>query len=202
MPMNKIIGFGGSPRAGGNTDILLNQFLQGARKEGVQTEKIFLRDYHIQPCIGCEQCSKGKTCTKFQDGMQLLYPKIEEARGIVLGSPTYNYNVTPWVKAFIDRLYPYYNFTDDRPRRYSSHLGGKGRKGIVFAVCEQVDISDMGCTLEAMRRPLEALGYEIIHEFRAMAFFERGRVAQDKELLERAFQQGAELARKLKYEPA
>lgn len=52
--------------------------------------------------------------------MNLLYPKIEEAKGMVLGSPTYNYNVTSLMKTFIDRLYPYYNFTDDRPRGYSA----------------------------------------------------------------------------------
>jgi len=129
--------------------------------------------------------------------MQLLYPKIEESKGIVLGSPTYNYNVTALVKAFIDRLYPYYNFTDDRPRQWSSHLEGQARKGIVFTVGEQVDISDMGYTLEAMQRPLEALGYEITCELPAMGFFDRGAVAKDKDLMESAFQKGFELARKL-----
>lgn len=195
--MAKVIGISGSPRAGGNTDILLNRFLSGAHKAGAQTEKIFLRDYYIQPCVGCERCRLHKTCAKFHDGMQLLYPKIEESRGIVLGSPTYNYNVTPWIKAFIDRLYPYYDFTDDRPRRYSSRLAGQGRQGIVFAVCEQVDISDMGYTLEAMRRPLETLGYEIICEFPVTGFFERAAVTGDKELLQSAFQRGFELTRKL-----
>lgn len=195
--MNKVIGFSGSPRAGGNTDILLRQLLSGAEKAGAQTEKVFLRDYFIQPCVGCEECRKSKTCTKFHDGMQLLYPKIEESKGIVLGSPTYNYNVTALVKAFIDRLYPYYNFTDDRPRQWSSYLEGQGRKGIVFTVGEQVHISDMGYTLEAMRRPLEALGYEITCELPAMGFFDRGAVTKDKDLMGSAFQKGFELARKL-----
>jgi len=195
--MTKVIGFSGSPRAGGNTDILLRQFLRGAEEAGIQTENIFLRDYSIQPCVGCERCCKSKTCPKFSDGMQLLYPKIEESKGIVLGSPTYFYNVTPWMKVFIDRLYPYFIFTDDRPRGWSTYLEGQDRKGIVFAVCEQVDISDMGYTLGAMRRPLEDLGYEIIYEFPATGFFDRGAIAKDKELLESAFQKGFELARKL-----
>jgi multimeric flavodoxin WrbA len=43
--------------------------------------------------------------------MGLLCPEIEESKALILGSPTYNYNVTDPMKAFIDRLYPYYNFT-------------------------------------------------------------------------------------------
>jgi len=196
--MTEVIGISGSPRAGGNTDILLSQFLKGVMKAGLKTEKIFLRDYSIQPCIGCEQCRKSKRCRRFQDGMQLLYPKIEESKGIVVGSPTYNYNVTPWIKIFIDRLYQYYDVTDDRPRRFSSRLAGQGRRGIVFAVCEQVEESYRGYTLEAMRRPLEDLGYEITCEFPAIGFFDRSAVSEDHKLLQLALQKGLELGMRLK----
>jgi hypothetical protein len=196
--MAEVIGISGSPRAGGNTDILLSQFLKGVMKAGLKTEKIFLRDYSIQPCIGCEQCRKSKRCLRFQDGMQLLYPKIEESKGIVVGSPTYNYNVTPWIKIFIDRLYQYYDVTDDRPRRFSSRLAGQGRRGIVFTIYEQVEELYRGYTLEAMRRPLEDLGYEITCEFLALGFFDRGSISEDHELLQLALQKGLELGMKLK----
>ena len=102
----KVIGITGSPRAGGNTDTLLRALLDGATSEGVETEAVSLRDYTIAPCTGCERCRKDLTCTRFYDGMHLLYPKIEAADGLILGSPTYNYNITPEMKAFIDRLYP------------------------------------------------------------------------------------------------
>jgi multimeric flavodoxin WrbA len=196
--MAEVIGISGSPRAGGNTDILLNQFLKGITKAGLKTEKIFLRDYSIQPCTGCEQCRKSKRCCRFQDGMQLLYPKIEESKGIIIGSPAYNYNVTPWIKIFIDRLYQYYDYTDDRPRKFSSRLAAQGRKGIVYAVCEQMEISYMGCTLEAMRRPLEDIGYKITCEFPAIGFFERGAILKDDKLLQLALQKGLELGMELK----
>ena len=50
------------------------------------------------------------------DGMSLLYPKIIDARGLVLVSPTHNYNITAIMKAFIDRLYCFYNFDNkNRP---------------------------------------------------------------------------------------
>ncbi|THB63256.1 MAG: flavodoxin family protein, partial [Desulfovibrio sp.] len=129
--MTKILGVGGSPRSGGNSDVLLQNILAGAVEAGVETEAVHLRNYHFSSCIGCERCRKDKACTGLNDGMQLLYPKVEAARGLVLVSPTHQYNVTAIMKAFIDRLYAYYDFTDDRPRGYSSRLAGKDRQAAV-----------------------------------------------------------------------
>ena len=190
----KILGVGGSPRKSGNTDILLDIFLKGAESAGAETKKVLLRKYSIESCIGCEACRKAGTCTQFHDGMDLLYPEIEEAKGLILGSPTYNYNITSSMKSFIDRLYPYYNFTDDRPRRYSSKLAGQGRKAIVFSVCEQLEIAEMGFALEALEMPLEALGYEEIEKFPVTGYFDRGAVSKDAEFLMKAFEAGKKLA--------
>ena len=56
-------------------------------------------------------------CLAFQDGMQLLYPKIRGSRGLVLVTPVHNYNLTAWMKAFIDRTYCLYSFDmNNRPR--------------------------------------------------------------------------------------
>lgn len=195
--MVKVLGLSGSPRKSGNTDILLDNFLRGVEEEGVDTETIYLRDYVIQPCIGCEQCRKDKTCTRLYDGMQLLYPKFEESKGLVMGSPSHNYNVTSWIKAFIDRLYPYYDFTVDRPRNYSSRLKGQDRKAIVFGICEQPDMDGMGYTLDAMSKPLETLGYEIETKFPLTSYFDRGAVSKDEKILLSAYQEGRKLAKKL-----
>lgn len=194
----KILGVSGSPRKGGNTDILLDNFLKGAESAGAETKKVLLMEYSIESCIGCEACRKAGTCTRFHDGMELLYPEIEEAKGLILGSPTYNYNVTAPMKAFIDRLYPYYNFTDERPGPYSSKLGDQGRKALVFTVCEQVIPEEMGFTLEALGMPLEALGYEVVEKFLAMKCFAKGAVLKNEELLEKAFESGKKLAEALR----
>ncbi|MDA0525496.1 flavodoxin family protein [Methanococcoides alaskense] len=194
----KIIGIGGSPRKNGNTDILLDNFLKGAESAGAETKKVLLRNYSIESCIGCEACRKAGTCTQFHDGMELLYPEIEGSKGLILGSPTYNYNITSSMKSFIDRLYPYYNFTNDRPRQYSSKLGNQGRKAIVFSICEQSDIKEMGFALEAMEMPLEALGYEDIEKFPVTSCFDRGVVSKDTEVLKKAFEAGKKLAMDLR----
>lgn len=145
--MKKVLGIGGSPRRGGNTDILLEQILRGVVSGGVIASEIQLRDYQLQPCIGCERCRIDKTCTSLQDGMQLLYPGLLEARGIVLVSPVYNYNITAIMKIFIDRLYPFYNFSDERPGPWTSRLAGQGRKALVAAIGEQVSFDEGGMDL-------------------------------------------------------
>ena len=179
----KILGVGSSPRKNGNTDLLLDSFLKGAESAGAETKKVLLRTYSIESCIGCEACRKSGACTQFHDGMELLYPEIEASDGLILGTPTYNYNITSSMKSFIDRLYPYYEFTDDRPRRYSSKLANKRRKAIVFSICEQSEIQEMGFALEAMEMPLEALGCTVIEKFPVTGYFDRGAVSKDTDIL-------------------
>jgi len=193
----RIIGIVGSPRKNGNSDVLLNHILGGAKKEHVFTEKIHLRDYQFQPCIGCEKCRKDTICRGLNDGMSLLYPKILDSQGLILISPTHNYNVTAWMKAFIDRLYCFYNFDENFPRGWSSCLENQGRKAVVAAVCEQESEEDMGFTLEAMRRPLIALGYEIIGELMVFAVFDKGKVKEKKDILASASSLGVKLAQSL-----
>ena len=127
--------------------------------------------------------------------MHLLYPKIRAARGLVMGSPTYNYNITPWVKAFIDRLYPFYNFSIPRPGPWSSRLAGEDRHALVFSVCEQHDIAAMGVTLEAMARPIEALGYNVLENLPVTGFFDRGAVRADEAVMSQAWGAGERLAK-------
>lgn len=197
-----VLGVSGSPRPGGNTDILLEHCLNGAASRGATTEAIHLRDYLIHPCVGCEQCRRAETCTKFYDGMQLLYPKIERAQGIVLGSPTHHYNMTAWVKAFIDRLYPYYEFSSQRPGPWRSRLAEQGREAVIFEVCEQADPSEASLTLAALRMPLEALGYAINDELSITGHFGKGAVRSDEGALGAAFSAGEKLAgRRIKSAP-
>lgn len=194
--MKKVLGIGGSPRKGGNSDILLKRILKGAAGESIVTEEIQLRDYQFQACIGCEQCRKDKQCTGLQDGMQLIYPKIREASGLVLISPIYNYNMTALMKSFIDRLYCFYNFADERPGYWSSQLADQGRKAIIAVVGEQASREEggMDLTLETMRRSIEALGHEVIDELPVLGIFHKGKVRKYPQILEQAEALGRRLA--------
>jgi multimeric flavodoxin WrbA len=194
-PKSKIIGIGGSPRKGGNSDVLLKNTLQNIENTKVTSQIAHLRELQFQPCIGCEKCRKNKICTGLIDGMSLLYPKIIEAKGLVLVSPTHNYNITAIMKAFIDRLYCFYNFDNkNRPGKWSSQLENQGRKAIIIAVCEQNNKKDMGFTLEAMRLPLEALGYEIVEELAVFGVFSKGKIKENTEILAKCSMLGKKLA--------
>jgi multimeric flavodoxin WrbA len=196
--MLKVLGISGSPRKGGNSDILLKHILMGAGNAGAATEEIQLRDYHFQPCIGCEKCRKAEKCIGLQDDMQLIYPKIIEAKGLLLISPTHNYNVTAWMKAFLDRFYCFYNFTPKRPGDWSSQLAGQGRRAIIASIGEQQNYKDgVGFTLDAMRLPIEALGYEVIAELPLLGLFSKKALSKQPELLVKAEELGKQLAIRL-----
>ncbi|MFC1871067.1 flavodoxin family protein [Chloroflexota bacterium] len=197
--MKKVLGIGGSPRKGGNSDILMKHLLRGARDGGASTEEIQLRDYQFQPCIGCERCRKDEKCTGLHDGMQLIYPKIEDAMGLVLICPVYSYNMTALMKSFIDRLYSFYYFSDERPGYWSSRLGNQGRKAIISFVGEQSTLEEGGMNLsfETMRRSVEALGHEIIGEMPVPGIFHKGRVKEYSQILNQAENLGREFASRL-----
>lgn len=92
----------GSPRKGGNTEILAGQVVAGLKDDGADVEIIRLADYRISPCLACGGCEKTGCCV-IQDDMQKLYPRIDGADRLVLVSPIYFYGVTALLKAFIDR---------------------------------------------------------------------------------------------------
>jgi len=98
----KVLGLFGSPRRGGNTEILLEEALKGAEKEGAEIERLYLSDLKITPCTECHGCDETGNCVILDD-MQKIYPKLLEADVIILASPIFFYGVTAWAKILIDR---------------------------------------------------------------------------------------------------
>jgi multimeric flavodoxin WrbA len=198
-PISKVLTIGGSPRIGGNTDLFIKQISLGIEQEAIEVENVSLGKIEFKGCVGCEKCRKDKVCTNFNDGMTLLYPDIIESKGLVLVSPVYNYNITSLMKAFIDRLYCFYNFDNNtRPREWSSRLANQNRKVVIAAICEQSKREDMGFAIEAMQKPMEALGFEIVETMAVFKAFEKGAVKKDTDILDQAYQMGAKLGRALK----
>ncbi|MDC7237674.1 MAG: flavodoxin family protein [Sphaerochaetaceae bacterium] len=181
----KVLAINGSPRKNGNSDSLLNHFIKELNINHIENNSISLRDYNFKGCIGCERCRKDEICTGIKDDMNSFYPDILTSQALVLVCPTHNYNITAWMKAFIDRLYCFYKFENPRPGKWSSALANPNRKAIVIAICEQENEEDMGYTAEAMYKPLEALGYEICDVIKILKCFERGKVNQDELILKR-----------------
>ena len=103
--MSNIIVLSGSPRKGGNTDLLVDAFVKGAEKNN-NVEVVSVADYKVNPCIGCNSCfdRAGHECFQ-QDDMQVVYDKLKCADVIVVASPVYFYGVSAQLKAIIDRLH-------------------------------------------------------------------------------------------------
>lgn len=100
-----VVAFNGSPRKDGNTSILINYIFRELEKEGIETELVQLSGKEIHGCIACYKCfeNKDQRCAVKNDALNEYIEKMMGADGIILGSPTYFIDVTPEMKALIDR---------------------------------------------------------------------------------------------------
>lgn len=129
--MVKVLGIMGSPRFGGNSDMLLDSALEGAEEGGAEIEKIMLCDLHIAPCKECLACDITGDCAQADD-MRLLYPKLIEADRLYLASPIFFMGISAQTKALIDRCQSIWV----RKYRFKQTIG-KGRehrKGFFMSV--------------------------------------------------------------------
>jgi len=101
----KVVAFNGSPRKGGNTEILLGQVCRVLEEEGVRTEQVALRTLKVAGCIACMKCfeKKDRQCAVKNDDANACIERMLEADGILLGSPTYFADVSAGIKALMER---------------------------------------------------------------------------------------------------
>ena len=101
--MNKsVLVLSSSPRKGGNSDILCDQFMKGAEEAGHHTEKVFLKDKKINYCTGCGTCFNTGKCSQ-KDDMAEVLDKMISANVIVMATPVYFYTMCAQMKTLIDR---------------------------------------------------------------------------------------------------
>ena len=101
----KVVAFSGSARKDGNTAIIIKHAFKELEKEGIKTELVQLAGEKIQGCIACYKCfsAKNKRCAVTDDIVNECIEKIEQAEGIILGSPTYFADCSAQIKALIER---------------------------------------------------------------------------------------------------
>ena len=104
----------GSPRKGGNTDLLCNAFARGAEEVGGRVEKIFLADYRIDYFSEADEQRVGNRANEAEDDVPMLVDKMVRADVIVLASPVYYMNITGQLKTFIDRTFGRYREMKDK----------------------------------------------------------------------------------------
>lgn len=102
----KILAISGSPRKGGNTDIMVETFVKAANERGHVCQIVYLSEKHPNPCLACNACrSKEDELCVQKDDMQEIYEMMQQSDMIVLASPLYYFTVSAQLKCLIDRFY-------------------------------------------------------------------------------------------------
>jgi len=102
----KVLGISGSPRPGGNTDILVKLALEVLRDERIETEFLSLADRPIKACLACRGCAKADTlrCVQEDPAFEGIIDRFLAADGIIIGSPVYFGSATPQTMAMLGRV--------------------------------------------------------------------------------------------------
>lgn len=100
-----VVGISGSPRKGGNTEILLSDALGAASERGFEVERLLCSEINVGFCKDCGSCAKGKPCPE-EDDMAAVLEALEKANGVIVASPVYFGSVTAQLKAVFDRTVP------------------------------------------------------------------------------------------------
>ncbi len=179
--MKNILGIVGSPRKKGNTHLLVNAIVEGAKEQGARAEIIFLSDLQIRECDGCHVCWKGRPCSK-KDDMNGVYRKMAAADIIVFGTPVYWYGPTALMKAFIDRCV-YFNCDKNRPMIRD--------KGAILAIpFEEEDPQTVAPLLTFFDRSLTYLEMRMLGSVVVPGVTLRGEVVKKTDSMQAAFELG------------
>ena len=176
----KVLGLIGSPRKNGNTDLLVSSVLDGASANNHLTEKVYLYELDISPCVDCRECMKGELQCTIDDDMKALYSKLESADVIIFGTPLYWYAPSGKMKLMIDRLLPYI---------FSKKLEGK--KAILVTPSEEgPGVCDY--LVGMLELSFKYLGIDLEEKMLVTAY-KKAEVKEQPETLKRAFEVGKAL---------
>ena len=189
--MIRIVSVYGSPRRKGNTTLLLNKAVQGARESGAEVEEVVLRDLKMSPCLEIYGCKETGRCV-IKDDFQRIQDQIQSSKGLILASPIFFYAVSAHTKMLIDRCQslwvkkywidkvPYGQWEPKRKGLFISVGATKGKKlfdGALLTIKYFFDVLDMDLWKALLYRGLD---------------FE-GDVLKHPEFLEEAYQAGKEV---------
>ena len=174
--MKKVLILSGSPRKGGNSDTLCDEFLKGAVETGNKVEKIFVTGKNIGYCKACYACKDTGICA-IKDDMKEVLEKILEADVIVLSSPVYFYSISAQLKAVIDRT-------------VAKWLEIKNKEFYYIMTAAEDEPTTMDCTLECFRGLAACLeGSKEMGVIYAKGVYERGEINGTK-FIKQAYEMG------------
>ena len=177
LDRKRVLGIVGSPRRGGNTEVLVGVALRGAEEAGALVEKVLLSKLDISPCLACDACRDTDECVQ-QDDMTELLEKMQRSQVWVLGTPIYYYGPTAQFKAFLDRWYI------GRPDTF------KGRRVILAIPFEDANIDTARYTVGILSDSLAWKKAELFATVLAPGVAGPGDVRKRPDLLEVAYRAG------------
>ena len=110
----KVVVISSSPRAGGNSDTLCDEFVKGAIEAGNDAKKYFLEDIDFDSCKACYKCKTPEMKCFQDDGIEEILNDMLKADVIVYATPVYYFSMTGTLKMFFDRCYPIFNHLEDK----------------------------------------------------------------------------------------
>lgn len=162
----KVLVISGSPREGGNSDLLCDEFLRGALECGNSGEKVRLQELKIGSCNACYGCRKTGKCVQ-KDDMAVLLDKMVRADVIVLATPVYFYSMDGQMKTMIDRTLPRYLEIVD--------------KDFYFIATAAASKASMVRTMDALRGFTDCLpGAEVKEMLYGEGVYQKGEVKETK----------------------
>lgn len=192
-----VLAFTASPRAGGNSDTLLDGIVAGLHRGGVSVEKINTRELSIEPCSGCGVCKENGRCA-IDDDFQAIYDRLIDCDGVVFASPLYFMNVPGKAKLLIDRCQVFWSA---REIRGIDLFNGRKRFGLL-AVCAAKRRGPGGVSIfrgiqDTMHYVFQSLGLEELKPLLVPGVEEKGAVTSRTGLLESARNAGRDMARRI-----
>jgi multimeric flavodoxin WrbA len=183
----KVLGLFGSPRRGGNTDLLLEEMLKGAEGEGAKIERIFISQLKFSPCIECHGCDETGECV-LNDDMEKVYPKLLEADWIILASPIFFYGVPAWTKALIDRSQSLW--VRKHRLKMPPDKSGRARQGFFISVGATKGTRLFDGAMLTVKYFFDAIGVDFAGELLFKGVEEKGDIRSHPTALREAFEAG------------
>ena len=112
--MSKIVILNGSSRKKGFTSSLVNSFTDGAENSGNEVKEHFIHSMDINYCLGCDKCMEThEGCVQKKDDMNMIYEDLSWADVVVFASPEYWGTFTAELKTAIDRMFGWFNLSEN-----------------------------------------------------------------------------------------
>jgi multimeric flavodoxin WrbA len=182
----------GSPRIKGNTDLLLDEALRGARSQQAEIEKIIVDRMKITPCKEYYGCLKDGNCV-MRDDMDIIIPRLLEADGIIVASPMFFYGITAQLKALIDRCQALWV-----RRNILKNLPDARKKGAFIGVGATQGKQLFDGSILVIKYFFRAFGVEYVDELLVRGVDKRGEIKEHPDLMKEAFALGERLVEKLR----